>query len=86
MSAESEELTALRARVAELEAQLAEQSRTTNVLVARAEERLYWYDRWGIDLERVMAHPLAPRLIDALKQVRPAIRWMRRTKRRLTAR
>lgn len=80
------ELAALRARVAELEAELAEQSRTTNALVARAQERLYWYDRWGIDLERVMAHPLAPRLVAALKRIRPAVRWVRLTKRRITAR
>lgn len=81
---ETDELTALRARVAELEAQLAEQSRTTNALVARAEESLYWYDRWGIDLERIMQRPGAEQLLEALKKVRGVVRWLRTTKRKLT--
>lgn len=82
--APDDELTALRARVAELETQLAEQARATNALVARSQERLYWYDRWGIDLERVMARPGAGRMLDALKQVRSGVRWLRTTKRKLT--
>ena len=40
------EVETLRARVAELEALLAEQSRATNALVARSQEKLYWLERW----------------------------------------
>ena len=51
------EVEQLRARVAELERELAEQSARTNELVARAQERTYWLDRLGLDLDRVMRKP-----------------------------
>jgi len=82
---EQAEISALRARVAELEHELAEQSRTTNALVAKSQERLYWYDRWGIDLERVMSNPGAESALELLKKGRSVIRWVRKLKRKATA-
>lgn len=80
---DSAEVLALRARVAELEAQLAEQSRATNALVARSQEKLYWLERWNVDLDRVMARPGAVQALDSLKVVRSVVRWVRITSRRV---
>ncbi len=80
---EASEVQALRARVAALEAELAEQSRATNALVARSQEKLYWLERWNVDLDRVMARPGAIRALDSLKVVRSGVRWVRITSRRL---
>ena len=51
------EVEALRARVAELERELAERTERANAAVAAAEDRLYWVDRWRIDPDRLMATP-----------------------------
>ncbi|HEU4974699.1 MAG TPA: hypothetical protein VFT50_06380 [Baekduia sp.] len=77
------ELAALRAHVAELEAQLAEQTRTTARLVADAQEKLYWLERWHIDLDRLMARPGAIPALNALRRVRQVVWWLRVRKRRL---
>ena len=45
------EVEELRARVAELERELADRTERANAAVAAAEDRLYWLDRWRIDLE-----------------------------------
>ncbi len=79
----SSEVEALRARVAELEAQLAEQQRATNELVARSQEKLYWYERWGIDLDRVMARRSAQVALESLKRVRGIVWSLKRLSRRL---
>lgn len=79
----SSEVEALRARVAELEAQLAEQQRATNELVARSQEKLYWYERWGIDLDRVMARRSAQVALESLKRVRGVVWSLKRLSRRL---
>lgn len=77
------EIATLRARVDELERELAEQARTTNALVAASQERLYWYDRWGIDLGRLMARPGAEGALNGLKVVRNGVRKVRQAKRRV---
>jgi uncharacterized coiled-coil protein SlyX len=79
----TEEGDALRARVAELEAQLAEQARTTNQLVAQAQEKLYWLERWHVDLDKLMARPGALQALEALRWVRNLSRSVRRLKRRI---
>ena len=79
----TDETAALRARVIELERRLAEQSRTTNAIVARSQEKLYWLERWHVDLDRVMAKPGAVPALEAAKRVRGAVRRLRRLKRRL---
>jgi len=78
-----DEVAALRARVAELEALLAEQARATNALVARSQEKLYWLERWHVDLDTVMRKPGAEQLLEAVKAVRSGFRRIRATKRRL---
>jgi uncharacterized coiled-coil protein SlyX len=80
----TDEVVALRARVAELEAQLAEQSRATNALVARSQEKLYWLERWHVDLDNVMSKPGAEQALELVKKLRGGVRTLRRTKRRIT--
>jgi hypothetical protein len=59
---DAREVEALRARVAELEQELAETQARANQAIARAQERNYWLDRWGIDLNELMRSPWADRL------------------------
>jgi hypothetical protein len=73
---EQAELAALRARISELEAELVEVHAWAAREVAEAQESLYWLERWGVDLNEWMAHPMAPRL-------RAAFRLVRDVKRRL---
>ena len=53
-----EEVIRLRQHVAELEQELFDQAARTNDIVAAAQDRVYWLDRWNIDLNRLMATPL----------------------------
>ena len=76
-----DELERLRARVAELERELADQAARTNELVARAQERTYWLDRLGLDPDRLMSRPAvwaayraAGRTRHALRQLKGALR------------
>lgn len=82
-SRSTEEIVALRARVAELEGLLAEQSRATNALVAQSQEKLYWLERWHVDLDAVMRKPGAELTLNAVKSVRAGVRFVRVAKRRL---
>ena len=79
----SSEVLALRVRVGELEAQLAEQSRATNALVARSQEKLYWLERWQVDLDSVMRKPGAEQTLEAVKGLRGVARAVRRALRAL---
>jgi hypothetical protein len=81
----TEELAAenerLKARVETLEAQLAEQAARANAAVARAEERVYWLDRWRLDLNALMQRPVArhfPAFVDALRHMRHRLQRLRR--------
>jgi uncharacterized coiled-coil protein SlyX len=78
-----QEVARLRARVVELEAQLAEQARATNELVARSQEKLYWLERWHVDLDRLMAKPGAQQLLEVVKGVRTVVRMARTAKRKV---
>jgi hypothetical protein len=49
------EVEALRARVAELERELAFRTERANAVVAAAQDQLHWLERWKIDPNRVMA-------------------------------
>lgn len=77
------EIAALRARVAELEEQLARKDAETARLVATSQEKLYWLERWYIDLDRVMAKPGAIQALDALRAARGLTWKARKLKRRL---
>jgi hypothetical protein len=48
------ELRALRARIEELERELAERTARANAALAAAQDRSYWLDRFRIDLNAVM--------------------------------
>jgi hypothetical protein len=77
------EIAALRTRVAELEAQLARRDAETAQLVASSQEKLYWLERWHVDLDRVMAKPGAIPLLDAVRSVRGVSWKLRKAKRKL---
>jgi hypothetical protein len=77
------EIARLRTQVAELEAQLVEVEDWANKAVAAAQDRLYWLDRWHIDLNRMMERPGAAELRAAMRGLRAVYRWLKRLKRRL---
>jgi type VI protein secretion system component VasF len=80
---ERAELEALRARVQELERERAEQMAASNAAVATLQERVYWLDRWHLDLNALMARPGAAEFRAAVRIAREAIRTVRRAKRKL---
>lgn len=82
-NAENVENERLKARIAQLEGELAEQSRRTAALIAEAQQKLYWLDRWHVDLNALMDRPGAEAALEGLKRVRTVVRFARRTKRRL---
>jgi hypothetical protein len=73
----------LQARVAALEAELVETQARTNAIVAQTQERVYWLDRWHLDLNALMRRPGAAELRGALRGMRAVSRAIRRAKRRL---
>jgi hypothetical protein len=78
-----QEIEALRARVAELEGQLAEQAARTNVAVAAAQERAYWLDRWHLDLNAVMRRRGASEFRALLRVVRAVAYRLKKIRRKL---
>jgi hypothetical protein len=80
---ERAELVSLRSRVLELERERAEQIAAANAAVAAAQERVYWLDRWHLDLNALMARPGAAEFRAAVRLAREAIRIVRRAKRKL---
>lgn len=77
------ELAALRVRVAELEEQLSGQAQATAALVAEAQEKLYWLERWHVDLDALMRKPGALQALELLRAARLQVWRVRRLKRRL---
>jgi hypothetical protein len=75
------ELERLRARVTALEAELVETQARTNLVVAQTQERVYWLDRWHLDLNALMRRPGAAELRGALRAGRSVSRALRRAKR-----
>jgi hypothetical protein len=80
---ERAELEALRARVAALEQEKAEQVARANAIAAAAQERLYWLDRWNLDLNALMRRRGAAELRALVRLARVPVRRARRLKRRL---
>lgn len=80
---ERAELEALRARVATLEQELVEQVARANATAAAAQERLYWLDRWHVDLNALMARRGAAEARSLVRLLRGPLRSIRRLKRRL---
>lgn len=81
---QSAEVERLRARVAELEARLVDVEDWANRTVGAAQERLYWLDRWQIDLNRVMERPGASEFRAVIRAVRGFYRRLKRFTRRLS--
>jgi hypothetical protein len=76
----------LHARVDELERELVEQAARTNEIVAAAQARTYWLDRWHLDLNALMERPGAAELRAVVRFVR-ALQWrLKRFKRRAAGR
>jgi hypothetical protein len=81
-----DEVERLRARVAELESELATQAARTNALLADAQRRTYWLDRLNLDLDVTLGRPpVRLALLGALSAVR-RLRRLRGRVRRLLAR
>lgn len=77
------EIERLRAQVAELERQLADQSARANAAVAAAQSRAYWLDRWHLDLNALMATRRGAQFRGLMRAGRAPIRRIRIVKRRL---
>lgn len=77
------EIEQLRARVAALEAELLEQAARTERIVAQAQERAYWLDRWHLDLNALMRKPGAAELRALVRAVRKVVRGLKKVKRKL---
>jgi hypothetical protein len=80
---ERAELEALRARLAELERERAEEIARANAATAAAQERAYWLDRWHVDLNALMERPGASEFRAAIRVARGVMRHARLLKRRL---
>jgi hypothetical protein len=78
------EVETLRARVAELEQELADRTARANAAVAAAQDRLYWLDRWKIDPERVMATRAGRWAFLIARSARRAQRYAIQLRRRLS--
>lgn len=67
-----------RARALALEEELAERAALANEALAAAQDRTYWLDRLHLDLNALMARPLATRVVRLLPVARQAYRGARR--------
>ncbi len=67
----------LHARIAELEAELAEQAARAEAAVAAAQRRSYWPDLLQLDFDAIMRHPLLRFTVLAPLKVRGAGRRLR---------
>jgi hypothetical protein len=80
---ERAELEALRARVAELERERAEEIARASAAVAAAQERAYWLDRWHVDLNALMERPGAEELRRGVRLLRGPVRGVKSIRRRI---
>jgi hypothetical protein len=80
---ERAELEALRARVAALEAERADELGRLTAALGQAQERVYWLDRWRIDLNALMQKPGAAEFRAAVRAVRAVVRQLKAVKRKL---
>lgn len=73
----------LRARIAALEEELVETQARANAAVAKWQERVYWLDRWHLDLNALMRRPGASEFRAGLRAFRAVGRAFTRVKRSL---
>jgi hypothetical protein len=76
-----EEVARLRERVAGLEAQLLEREAWANRVVAEAQDKTYWLDRWHLDLNALMRRRGADRVLALAHFLRAVYRTGRKLKR-----
>ena len=79
------ENAALKARVAELETEVNDLRQRTVTTLARAQESLYWFDRWGVDFNSLMSRPAAEWVRKSLRAARGVYRQVVRAKRKITS-
>jgi len=78
------ELHQLRARVAQLERELVEQAERTERIVAAAQRRTYWLDRWHLDLDALMRRRMLALPLDTgFRGARKLRHLLQRVQRRL---
>jgi hypothetical protein len=77
------EVEQLRGRIAELEAQLLDVEEWANRTVAAAQERVYWLDRWHLDLNALMERRGASEFRALLRSIRAVYRVLLRARRRV---
>ena len=82
-TSEQAEIQALRARIEGLEAENAELAARANAAVAAAQDRVYWLDRWGVDLNALMRRRGADEFRGVLRAVRAIVRRLKKAKRLL---
>jgi hypothetical protein len=82
-STEQAEVQALRDRVEALERENAELAARANAAIAAAQDRAYWLDRWGLDLNALMRRRGAAELRAAVRAARAVVRRLQKIKRRL---
>jgi len=76
----------LRARIADLEQELLEVQTRADAVVATAQERVYWLDRWHLDLNALMEKPGAAEFRAGLRGIRWLVRRARNMTRQIRAR
>lgn len=77
------ENAALRQRLERLERERAEELARASAVVAAAQERAYWLDRWHLDLNALMRRRGASELRAGLRGARLVLRQAKRARRRL---
>jgi len=78
------ELERLHARVEQLERELVEQAERTERVVAAAQRRTYWLDRWHLDLDALMRRRLLALPLDTgFRGARKLRHLLQRVRRRL---
>jgi hypothetical protein len=82
-STEQTEISALQARVEQLERENAELAARANAAIAAAQHRAYWLDRWGLDLNALMRRRGASEFRAGLRGLRAVARALKRVKQRL---
>ncbi|MDQ8046192.1 MAG: hypothetical protein REI11_16420 [Patulibacter sp.] len=75
----------LRERVTALETEIARLQADTARTVATAQETLYWFERWGVDFNSLMARPQAEFARKSLRALRGVYRALLKAKRRIIA-
>jgi hypothetical protein len=78
-----DEVARLREQLERREREHLEQLAAAHAAVAAAEERSYWLDRWGIDLNALMRRPGASELRALVRAVRAVVRLAAKARARL---